>query len=371
MNIVHVVEPFASGIAVFVRSLVETMTDDVHIIIHGERREVTPFDQVKKQFRHKNVRFIRWRSAQRSISLRKDSAAFLELYTILRRLKAKNLVDAVHLHSSKSGFIGRAACRAANIKNVIYTPNGAPFLIGTSPVSKFLYKQLEIIGNMIGGEVVCCSESEMHAYRQLGIKASFVNNGIEPENIRQLKKLDKSLMKKDKSKFRLVTSGRIIYQKNPQLFNTIASYFEEFSQFEFIWIGDGPDKDILTSKNIIITGWQPHDKVHQLVSSADIYLSTAVFEGLPFAVLEALALNKPVILSDCVGNRDLVNNGLNGDLFNTADEAIIKILQYQNNENMLTIMGKHSASICDTSFNMHQSYRQYKNLYSRPLNGIV
>jgi len=36
MNIIHVVEPFASGIATFVKSLVENLQDDLHIIIHGK-----------------------------------------------------------------------------------------------------------------------------------------------------------------------------------------------------------------------------------------------------------------------------------------------------------------------------------------------
>src|SRR5688572_7711805 len=122
MIIIHVVEPFAAGIAVFVRSLVENMPDDLHIIVHGERAEVTRFEDIKKEFPRSNVRFIRWQSAQRSLHPTKDFSAILELYTILRRLKRKNLLDAVHLHSSKSGFIGRAVCRFLGINNVVYTP---------------------------------------------------------------------------------------------------------------------------------------------------------------------------------------------------------------------------------------------------------
>ena len=50
MIIVHVVEPFAAGVAVFVKLLSETMPDDTHIIIHGERRELMPATEVKKIF---------------------------------------------------------------------------------------------------------------------------------------------------------------------------------------------------------------------------------------------------------------------------------------------------------------------------------
>ena len=164
-------------------------------------------------------------------------------------------------------------------------------------------------------------------------------------------------------KFCIVTSGRIINQKNPSLFNAIARYFEEFKQFEFIWIGDGPERQLLTSSNITVTGWQPGEDVARLISSANVYLSTANFEGLPYAVLEALALKKPVLLTDSVGNRDLVKSCLNGDLFKHHSEAIIKLLQYFNNTSMLNIMGEYSAMHGKESFNVNHTFTRYRYLY--------
>ena len=46
MVIVHIVEPFASGVAVFVRSLTEAMPTDVHIVVHGERKEEISAEEV-------------------------------------------------------------------------------------------------------------------------------------------------------------------------------------------------------------------------------------------------------------------------------------------------------------------------------------
>src|SRR5215218_6033529 len=105
MRIVQVVEPFASGIAEFVESLVENMKEDFHVIIHGERDWVIKSAEVKKGFPENNVSFIRWKSVQRNISIRKDLAALKELMLILKDLKKKNEIDVVHLHSSKSGFL--------------------------------------------------------------------------------------------------------------------------------------------------------------------------------------------------------------------------------------------------------------------------
>jgi glycosyltransferase involved in cell wall biosynthesis len=380
MKIVHVVEPFASGIATFVRSLVENLNDDLHIIVHGEREYVMKSAEVKLNFPKENVRFIRWKSAQREISIRKDTVAFMELYTILKRLKKQIHIDAVHLHSSKSGFLGRLACKMARIHTVVYTPNGAPFLVGSTRLINYIYKQLERLGSVFGGRVVCCSPSEWAAYQALGIDAVNINNGIalgdqdlsRPDPFRT----DTQRVKDDigpllprishsakPAKFRVATSGRIVNQKNPALFNAIATYFEEFGDFEFLWVGDGEDREQLTAKNIRITGWLSSKESKELIAGSQVYLSTSNFEGMPFAVLEALVLRKPVLLSDCIGNRDIVHKGLNGDLFKNEDEAILKILQYYNNRDMLQVMGEYSKQLCVQEFDVHSTFNSYRDLY--------
>jgi glycosyltransferase involved in cell wall biosynthesis len=147
------------------------------------------------------------------------------------------------------------------------------------------------------------------------------------------------------------------------LFNAIAGYFADLPQFEFLWIGDGIDAHLLTAPNITITGWLSPAEAKSLLLTSDVYLSTAKFEGLSFAVLEALALKKPVLLTDCVGNRDMVNQGLNGDLFTSPQQAIIKIIQYFNNGHMLPVMGGHSGLHCEDAFDILQTKDRYKDLY--------
>jgi len=171
-----------------------------------------------------------------------------------------------------------------------------------------------------------------------------------------------------KEKFKIITTGRIIQQKNPALFNSIAQYFEEFSQFEFIWAGDGEKKGVLSAKNITVTGWLNQKEIKKLVEGCDIYLSTALYEGLSFGVLEALTLHKPVLLSQCVGNMDVVKNGINGDLFETETEAIVKILQYYNNRDMLQVMGDFSKLICEAEFNVKNNFSNYRKLYANSFN---
>lgn len=359
MRIIHVVEPFASGIATFVKSLVDNMKDDFHVIVHGERELVMKAKEVKKSFTTDNVQFIRWNYAQREISLVKDLRAFFELYGLLKKMKKEERVDAVHLHSSKSGFLGRLACKLANIESVVYTPNGAPFLVGTKKVKNFFYKIFEKVGNAFGGKVVCCSHSEMEAYQELGIDAININNGVIVKNNVQLRNVPEK-----KTKFRIVTAARILNQKNPAMFNEVAKQLEHLDQFEFIWIGDGEERDKLTSNNIFVTGWIPSSEAKALMASADVYLSTSNFEGLSFSVLEALSIKKPVLLRDCVGNKDAVKSGLNGDLFDSVGEAVTKLMQYYNNPDMLRLMGEYSKDYCKKEFNITFTSSLYRKLYA-------
>jgi glycosyltransferase involved in cell wall biosynthesis len=361
MKIVHVVEPFASGIATFVQSIVQNLRDDHHIVIHGERECVMRSAEVIKYFPEDNVQFIRWRSAQRSISLVKDTAALVELCQLLKNLKEKKMIDAVHLHSSKSGFLGRLACRLMNISNVIYTPNGAPFLLSNVNAMNLVYKLFEKLGSAFGGKVVCSSRSEQTAYRKLGIRALNINNGITISEKKNTAKHTPA----STAKFRIVTSARIVQQKDPGLFNDIAVCFKDFDQFEFIWVGDGEDRHLLTAPNITITGWLPQAEVLKLIDSASLYLSTSQYEGLSFSVLEALSLRKTVLLKDCIGNRDIVRKGLNGDLFTSKQEAIVKIFQYYNNPAMLQVMGEYSGWLCHKEFNVDATCLLYRNLYKR------
>ena len=71
-----------------------------------------------------------------------------------------------------------------------------------------------------------------------------------------------------------------------------------------------------------------------------------------------------MLLSACVGNRDVVKKGLNGDLFISEMEAIIKILHYYNNREMLQVMGDFSHLICRHNFNAQHNFTSYRTFYN-------
>jgi len=234
------------------------------------------------------------------------------------------------------------------------------FFAGKNAFIRSFYSRLEKLGNSLGGKVVCCSESEFEAFKKIGIDATYINNGIHISEHGDFDTINE--------KFTIVTSGRIVAQKNPSLFNEIASYFEGLEHFKFVWIGDGEYKHLLRAKNIQITGWQNEENATNLIKSCNVYLSTSQYEGLSFAALKALSYRKPVLLSKCVGNIDVVKQGMNGDLFESRDEAISKILKYYNNADMLSVMGDFSRELCEQEFDRNNNFRNYRHFYT-PVEG--
>ena len=213
---------------------------------------------------------------------------------------------------------------------------------------------MEKFASLFGGKIVACSKSEKEAIEEQGIKnVTFINNGIKPLQVE--KKINTS------NKITIISVGRLFIQKNPKLFNDIALEFINNPNIQFIWCGDGELKLELTSPNIKCTGWIKRKELENYLANADIYLSTSLWEGLPLSVLEAMSIGLPVVLSDCVGNRDLVEN--NGFLYKNKKEAINSINRLIENKILINKKGYNSKILIGNNFNIKNMAILYLNIY--------
>ncbi len=349
MTVIHVIEPFASGVTTAIINITQKLTNVQHIVVHGSRMWVDSITNVRNKF-PSDVQFINWKYAGREINPIKDLAALFYLIKILK--KHKNTF--IHLHSSKAGFLGRAACRLLGIKTVIYTPHCPAFIRTDISQKKInMYRRLEKIGNSFGGKIVGCGETEAKLYREMGIEAQWVSNGVEPRS--HSKGLNPKL---------ITFVGIANEQKNPDMFNRIASAFDK-EDVDFLWVGDGdPDyKAKLTSKNIKVTGWVDKEDVEKYLKETFIYLSTSGWEGLPFGVLEAMNASCALLLSDVPGNCDLVKKGENGYLFSGEEEGITLLGKMLTDRNKTLSMGKSSRMLIEKEFSLTQMGEGYRAIY--------
>ena len=59
-------------------------------------------------------------------------------------------------------------------------------------------------------------------------------------------------------------------------------------------------------EHITLLKWTKRSDVLNIISNSKLYISTARYEGLPYSIIESLALSKPCVVSNCDGNRDLI-----------------------------------------------------------------
>ena len=347
MKVIHIVESFGGGVYDFIKDLTDEVQEYETTIFYGDRGNLKI--GFENDFRE-NIKFIKWKNAQREISLSKDIKALFEVIKVLKKEK----YDVIHLHSSKAGFLGRVAAKlVGQSKNVIYTTHGISFLRHDISNTKLkLFILLEKIGEVCGGQTIACSKSEAEFIKSKGITCEYINNGI---------KIDENFIKQPKKDdiTRIINVGRITPAKNPRLFDEIAKEFIDNLKIKFIWIGDGEDRKQLSSENIEITGWLSQEQVKEKLKEADIYLSTSKWEGLPLAVLQAMNYELPLILSNCVGNIDLVEEEINGNIYKNVDEAIKKLKTIKIKQ------GRESSKILKEQFNIKDMVKDYKIYYGR------
>lgn len=354
MKVLHIVESFGGGVYDFIKDFTENTPKYQHTILYGKRENLK--DGFEDEFRE-NINFILWKNAKREISLKDDFLAIKELITLLKKEK----FDVIHLHSSKAGFLGRVAARICNQQNkIIYTTHGISFSRKDVSNRKLkLYILLEKIGSLCGRRTIACSKSEAEFIQSKGIKCSYINNGIKIK--------DKFLRigNKEGKELKIVTVGRITIQKNPELFNKIAENFIENKNIRFVWIGDGELKEQLSSKNIEITGWLKQENVRKQLMEGDIYLSTSSWEGLSLAILQAMENRLPLVLSNCIGNIDLVKENFNGFLFKDKEQAIEKINFLIKGREKIKELGENSYLLLKKEFDIQDMVRKYKILYKQ------
>lgn len=355
MQIVHVTECLAGGVLTFLLNLTQALDTEEHVIIFS-RRDNTP-DHVETLF-GSNVKLVPWKYAGREIRPKQDFLALLELMKLLRQYPN---ADVVQLHSSKAGFLGRVACRLlGRTKKVFYLPHGLSFAReDVSERKKQFYTYLEKIGNAFCGDVIACSDSEKDLLVKKGIyNVHVINNGIKAAGeLPEYRKFSYPLV--------IGTTGRLTGQKNPALFNEIARAFRSDTRVRFLWIGDGELRnEIEPADNVEVTGWLTPQEVQNKLRNVDLYLSTALWEGLPYAVLEAMNLGKPLLLSDCIGNIDLVKAEINGYCYHTGEEGIKKIKEFICNFEKISQMGNFSYQYLEDSFSIQQMKEKYLYLYN-------
>jgi glycosyltransferase involved in cell wall biosynthesis len=176
-----------------------------------------------------------------------------------------------------------------------------------------------------------------------------------------------------------MTVGRLIDLKNPM---SVLQAFRQIQAQEdrLVFIGDGYLREALLSKSralglaaqVEVTGVISRDKVYQEMLGADVFISASYGEGLPVAVLEAMACRRPVLLSDIAPHREIARGADFIPLIppgNTAAFAQeIKRFKHMSASQRAEI-GERCRKLVEARFSLVDMYRGYNRIYSRVIGG--
>ena len=260
-----------------------------------------------------------------------DARAARELLALLRRER----FDLLHTHSSKAGFIGRLAGRAAGVP-VVHTPNGLYFL-EQAGLKRGFYLALEWLAGRAATRLIAVSEGE----RQVVIRhrlarpdrIRLIENGVDPEAIRaQANGADAVALWQSLGLERagplVGGAGRLVPQKDPLIFVRAArQVLQTFPGAQFVWCGDGElrtEAERLAHElgvPLRVTGHL--ENVWAVMRRLDVFVLSSRYEGLPFTLLEAMALGVPVVAMDVIGARDVLKGTQAGWLVEPCDATTL------------------------------------------------
>jgi glycosyltransferase involved in cell wall biosynthesis len=354
-KIVHVAEAFGGGVVSFLVDLCNRSAAAGYatVLVYSTRDE-TPAD-VGALF-HPEVRLIQIRM-HRSLRPAQDLAGVVRLVKVFRAERP----DVVHLHSSKAGALGRVAARiGAADARVIYSPHGLSFLRSDVPVwVQRLYLAFERLADSLGGTVVACSLGELEELRRKvrARHARLIENGVDAALVPR-KRL------RNDGKFVVGMMGRASYQKNHQLFLALADRFAQ-TDVDFVWIGGSDVEARAENARSVVrcTGWVQRDVALDVMSGLDVYVQTSRWEGMPLAVIEAQVAGIPAVVTNAIGNRDIVVHGKTGFIGASLDELAEYVGLLRRDAALREAMAEAATRVATQRFGLDAKFRQWVSLY--------
>ncbi|NRY62045.1 glycosyltransferase [Clostridium beijerinckii] len=336
-KILMVVEALGGGVFTYVGQLSNDMCDDFDVYIAYATRPQTPDNF--REFFDSRIKLIEVKNFGKLSDVRANFKTIKELRKIEKEIKP----DIIHLHSSIAGGLGRLAFKGKN-NVVVYTPHGYNYLmVGENTLRGKFYKMLEkILGRKNCITLTCCKSEDDEA-KKFCKKTAYIETGV---NIEDLSSSLDGVEPVKNEQFTVFTLGRICFQKQPKLFNEIATLVPEA---KFVWIGSGDMDHELTAPNITITGWKPRKEALAMSKGADAFILCSLGEAIAMSLIEEMYIGKLCFVSDVVGNRSVIKDGVNGYVCRKADEYAKRIKE---------AMKRFPVELTE------QAYREVRDIYN-------
>src|SRR3989304_4253570 len=306
----------------------------------------------------------------------KDLKIFLDLYGIFKREK----FDLIHTFTIKPNIYGTIAGRLAGIPVIICSVEGLGYIFSAVQnnlkmhavkiIASLLYK----IAFRYSSRVLFLNQDDLEFF----VSGKFVDKGKAQiikscgVNLIEYSPLTMDSVTIDRLKQELSINGnkvvitmvsRLMWEKGVREFIEAAKILKsKYPEVFFLLVG-GIDKEnpsAISEKYLReaeyngYIKWLGHiDNVVNIIAISDIVTLPSYYrEGVPKAILEAMAMGKPIVTTNNVGCKDTVEEGKNGFLVPVKNAVALsdRIERLIKNKSMRIDFGKYSRQLAEREF---------------------
>ncbi len=298
-----------------------------------------------------------------------DLGVFRRLYRLLRERRP----HVVHTWDPMTSFY------AAPVAALL----GIPLINGmvTKAPARLPWRSRERITSVLtfplSAAVVANSEAGLRSYRVPAAKARCIHNGFDSSRLQQLVDPGETRRRLGiATRFVVAMVGEFTPKKDyPTFVRSANLLLAARGDVTFLAVGDGPTREAAMAlvdescrSRVLFPGWV--DRVESLMRAVDAgVLATDADvhgEGIPNAVLEFMALGKPVVATRTGGTAELVVDGQTGFLVENKDPATLalRITGLLNDPSLARTLGDCAMKRVQLEFSMEKMTRSFIRLYA-------
>ena len=342
---------------------------------------ICPKGEYNKALRQLGCVVVNYEIERQSLNPLKEKKAIENIYEAIKNLH----LDMLHTFTAKPNIYGTFAARKAGVPVVLNLVEGlGSFYVHNSLKNRVVRTIMERLYKK------AFSQSDGCVFVNSDDPKYMVDRGlIQPDKVKIIKSVgvdthkfdienftQKEIENKKKelgmeNKLVIMMIARAIWDKGVREFYGAASLLKtKYHDVEFVLIGDTDEGNpTCASREYLRSGavqWLGHrDDIASLIALCDIFVLPSYREGLPVTLMEAAAMSKPIVTTDTVGCREVVEDGVNGYLVPVKDtQSLSEKMQILIESVELRMeMGKKGRKRVEQEFAVEKVVRQYMEYY--------